>query len=73
MWSRREQGRPQLSGSGLPRGSLRGRPETDKQRAEEVVADTNEDNAVDGSAIIYEVDEAQGSRDEMLKDEIIVM
>ena len=53
MWSQREQGRPQLSGSGLPRGSLCGRPETDKQRAEEVDADTNEDYAVVGSAIIY--------------------
>ena len=53
MWSQREQGRPQLLGSGLPRGSLCGRPETDKQRAEEVDADTNEDYAVVGSAIIY--------------------
>ena len=53
MWSRREQGRPQLSGSGLPRGSLCGRPKTDKQRAEEVDTDTNGDYVVVGSAIIY--------------------
>ena len=52
MRSRREQGRPQLLGGGLPRESLCGRPETDKQRAEEVDADTNEDYAVVGSAII---------------------
>ena len=54
MWSRREQGRPQLLGSGLPRRSLCGRPETDKQRAEEVDADADEDYAVVGSAIVYE-------------------
>ena len=53
MRSRREQGRPQLSGGGLPRESLCGRPETCKQRAEEVDADTKEDYAVVGSAIIY--------------------
>ena len=53
MWSRREQGRPQLSGGGLPRESLCSRSETCKQRAEEVDADTNEDYAVVGSAIIY--------------------
>ena len=54
MWSRREQGRLQLSGSGLPRGSLCDRPETDKQRAEEVDADANGDYAVVGSATVYE-------------------
>ena len=53
MWSRREQGRPQLLSSGLPRRPQCGRPKSDKQRAEEVDADADEDYAVVGSAIIY--------------------
>ena len=73
MWSRREQGRPQLSGSGLPRGSLCGRPKTEKQRAEEVDTDTNGDYVVVGSAIIYKGRWNSGKQGWNVKDEIIVM